>query len=141
AGKSRCMTECATVGDRGPCDEGFECRDAECRCPSDKTVQKLLGHPQVCANYDSDPKNCRYPGLKCELWAEGSVCSRATCTCPQGTQLCDQKCEPDTKFKSDDHNCGWCSHQCPSQTQCTDGTCLSPCRARGLRDRGDGSRE
>jgi hypothetical protein len=54
----------------------------------------------------TDPKNCGFCGNAC---AEGDLCWRGACGCPNGYTQCGDECK---KLDSDINNCGSCGMQC-----------------------------
>ncbi len=107
-----CDTKCPSTAPNA----SFLCSGGQCRMVCDSLYANCNNEiPDGCeTSLESDPANCGACGNAC---AEGVLCWRGACGCPNGYTQCGSEC---TRLDSDSMNCGSCGNVCRAPTDDAD---------------------
>jgi hypothetical protein len=99
------------------CTDSGSVAPSSCPLPSEHTCAG------VCADLNTDPKNCGACGTTC---ASDGVCVNGACasSCPAGQTACAGAC---VDLATNSANCGVCGTACTGGLLCTGGACKSAC--------------
>jgi hypothetical protein len=99
------------------CPDGGDCSDGTC----DQNCVAACPSGTACDEYRSSPYGKYCSPLSCAGLQDGMACTRLRAGDPM--QCCGGLC---IDTNSDSSNCGLCGLQCPSDTACQFGLCLTP---------------